>query len=92
MRNTTYRKQVVSAFIIALLTGCTGNEAVPNNATQTGIVTGAVAGSVIGYNSGHHRGTNAALGAVAGAAAGGLIGNAVDSNNPPPQNTGGWHE
>lgn len=75
-----------------LLAGCAGNEAVPANATQTGIATGAIAGSVIGYNSGHHRGTNAALGAVAGAAVGGLIGNAVDNNNPQPVETGGWHE
>lgn len=87
-----FKSLILPALSIAAITGCTGNEAVPNNATQTGIVTGALAGSVIGYNSGHHHGTNAALGAVAGAAAGGLIGNAIDSNNPPPQDTGGWHE
>ncbi len=77
---------------LLLLTGCTGNEVVPNNATQTGVATGALAGAVIGYNSGHHRGTDAALGALAGAAVGGLIGNAVDENNPEPVETGGWHE
>jgi len=75
-----------------LLTGCTGTEAVPDNATQTGAVTGALAGSVIGYNAGDHSGTDAVLGAVAGAAVGGLIGNAVDKNNPDQINTGGWHE
>jgi uncharacterized protein YcfJ len=77
---------------VLVLSGCTGTEAVPNNATQTGVVTGAVAGSVIGYNAGSHRGSDAVLGAVAGAAVGGLIGNAVDENNPEPVNTGGWHE
>jgi len=92
MKYNIRKSLILSALSLAALTGCTGNEAVPNNATQTGVVAGALAGSVIGYNSGHHRGTNAALGAVAGAAAGGLIGNAIDSNNPPPQNTGGWHE
>ncbi len=89
-----YSKLIVTMTGISLflLTGCTGNEVVPNNATQTGIATGALAGSVIGYNSGHHRGRNAALGALAGAAVGGLIGNAVDENNPQPVETGGWHE
>ncbi|SFV90559.1 hypothetical protein MNB_SV-4-884 [hydrothermal vent metagenome] len=76
-----------------LLAGCTGNEAVPANATQTGITAGALAGSVIGYNEGHHhRGRDAALGALAGAAAGGLIGSAVDKTNQQPVQTGGWHE
>jgi uncharacterized protein YcfJ len=75
-----------------LLSACTGTEALPGNATQTGAVTGAVAGSVIGYNAGDHSGKDAVLGAVAGAAVGGLIGNAVDENNPEPVNTGGWHE
>ncbi len=89
MRHTVY---LLSATVILLLSGCTGNEAVPANATQTGIATGAIAGSVIGYNSGHHRGTNAALGALAGAAVGGLVGNAVDESNPEPVETGGWHE
>ena len=83
----------LTGIFLLLLTGCTGNEAVPNNATQTGVATGALAGSVIGYNAGHHhRGRNAALGALAGAAVGGLIGNAVDENNPQPAETGGWHE
>ena len=68
---------------IALLNGCTG--------TQTGVATGAVAGSVIGYNTkGHHKGQRAVIGGVLGAAVGGGIGHAVDSNNPPPQQTGGW--
>ncbi len=89
MKHSLY---LLSIAIIFLISGCTGNEAVPANATQTGIATGAIAGSVIGYNSGHHRGTNAALGAVAGAAVGGLIGNAVDNNNPQPVETSGWHE
>jgi uncharacterized protein YcfJ len=84
---------VLSLFAILALNGCTGSEVMPNNATQTGAVTGAVAGSVIGYNSkGHHRGQRAAIGAVAGAATGALIGNAIDENNPPPEDTSGWHE
>lgn len=77
---------------IMLLSGCTGTEALPSNATQTGAVTGALAGSVIGYNVGDHSGKDAVLGAVAGAAVGGLIGNEVDKSNPEPVNTGGWHE
>ena len=68
---------------IALLNGCTG--------AQTGAATGAVAGSVIGYNTkGHNKGQRAAVGGLLGAAVGGGIGHAVDSNNPPPQQTGGW--
>ena len=86
---TTSTLTLCSALILG---GCTGTEAVPDNATQTGAVTGALAGSVIGYNAGDHSGTDAVLGAVAGAAVGGLIGNAVDKNNPEPVNTGGWHE
>ena len=92
MKQRTFQILLTAAALL-LFTGCTGNEAVPNNATQTGVVTGALAGSVIGYNSGHHhRGSNAALGALAGAAVGGLVGNAVDNNNPEPVETGGWHE
>ena len=57
------------------MNGCTGNEVLPNNATQTGAATGAVAGSVIGYNTkGNHPGQRAVIGAVVGAATGALIG------------------
>lgn len=76
---------------IAGLNGCTGQEAVPSNATQTGAVTGAIAGSVIGYNTkGHDRGKRAVIGGLLGAAAGGAIGHAVDTQNPEPVETGGW--
>ena len=81
---------LISSTTIALLTGCTGQEAMPSNATQTGAATGALAGAVIGYNSGSHSGRNAVVGAALGALAGGAIGNAVDSNNPEPVETGGW--
>jgi len=89
-----YQKELYLSFFAAILiSGCTGSEVVPNNATQTGAVTGAIAGSVIGYNTkGHHRGQRAAIGAVAGAATGALIGNAIDSNTPPQEDTSGWHE
>ena len=75
---------------MVFLNACTGAEAVPSNATQTGAVTGALVGSVIGYNSGSHSGTNALVGGLIGTAVGAGIGNAVDSNNPPPEQTGGW--
>jgi hypothetical protein len=81
---------LISSTSIALLTGCTGQEVAPSNATQTGAVTGALAGAVIGYNSGSHSGRNAVVGATLGALAGGAIGNAVDNNNPEPVETGGW--
>ncbi len=81
---------VVSSISILTLTGCTGSEAAPNNATQTGAVTGALAGSIIGYNSGSHSGTNAVVGGLLGAAVGAGIGNAIDSQNPEPVQTGGW--
>lgn len=80
----------ITPVIAVLLSGCTGNEAVPSNATQTGALTGALAGSIIGYNSGSHSGTNAVVGGLIGTAVGAGIGNAVDSNNPSPQQTGGW--
>ena len=81
---------IASSTTLALLTGCTGQEAMPSNATQTGAATGALAGAVIGYNSGSHSGRNAVVGAALGALAGGAIGNAVDNNNPEPVETGGW--
>ncbi|MDD3592203.1 MAG: YMGG-like glycine zipper-containing protein [Sulfurovum sp.] len=90
------KKKIVktSAFSVAaavIVSGCTGTEAVPRNATQTGVATGTVAGAVIGYNaSGRHKGRNAVLGAAAGALAGGAIGNAVDNRDPEPVNDGGW--
>jgi len=79
--------------LILANSGCTGTEAVPATATQTGAVTGALTGAVIGYNTtGHHRGERAAVGALAGAAAGALIGNAIETNQPQEINDGGWHE
>jgi len=82
---------LASTASIALLSGCTGQEAMPSNATQTGAVTGAVAGSVIGYNTkGHNKGERAVIGGLVGAAAGAAIGNAIDEQNPEPQETGGW--
>ncbi len=73
------------------LSGCTGQEAVPSNATQTGAVTGALAGSVIGYNTkGDNQGQRAVIGGLLGAAAGGAIGHAIDNQNPEPVETGGW--
>ena len=79
-----------SSASIALLTGCTGQEVAPSNATQTGAATGALAGAVIGYNSGSNSGANAAAGALIGAALGGAVGNAVDSQNQEPVPPGGW--
>lgn len=75
---------------IMILNGCTGSEATPNNATQTGAVTGALAGAVIGYNSGSHSGTNAAVGALIGTAVGAGVGSAVDNSNPEQVQSGGW--
>jgi uncharacterized protein YcfJ len=90
---TRFQSLTFTFLATLLIAGCTGNEVVPNNATQTGAVTGALAGAAIGYNTGHHhRGTNAAIGAALGAATGAAIGNMVDENNPEPVNTGGWHE
>ena len=83
-------KMLLTITTVAFFSGCTGNEATPNNATQTGAVAGALVGSVVGYNSGSHSGTNAAVGGLLGAAVGGAVGNAVDNSNPPPVNTGGW--
>lgn len=81
----------ISGLSMGLLGGCSGQEVVPNNATQTGVVTGALAGSVIGYNTkGNHRGQRALVGGLLGAAAGGVIGNAVDNQNTTPQQAGGW--
>jgi uncharacterized protein YcfJ len=91
MKLTISVKLFASTVAIAFLSACTGTEALPNNATQTGAVTGALAGSVIGYNTtGHHKGQRAVIGGLLGAAVGAGIGNAVDSNNPEPQETGGW--
>lgn len=90
MNNKRLQLFLFACTSIFILNGCTGSEAAPANATQTGVVAGAVVGSVIGYNSGHHSGTNAVVGGLIGAAVGGGIGSAIDSNNPPPQQTGGW--
>ena len=78
---------------LALFNNCTGNEAMPNNATQTGVAVGAVSGAVIGYNvGGGDRGRNAVIGATVGAVAGGAIGNEIDEQNPPAQEDGGWEQ
>ncbi len=90
MQKSIMKAMIISSVSIALLNGCTGSEAVPNNATQTGALTGALAGSVIGYNSGSHSGRNAAVGGLLGAVAGAGIGNAIDNQNPEPEQTGGW--
>lgn len=78
----------IATVVLIFLSSCASNN--PNVGAQTGAVTGALVGSVIGYNSGSHSGTNAAVGGLLGAAVGGGIGHAVDSNNPPPAQTGGW--
>ena len=63
----------------------------PNNATQTGAVTGAVAGSVIGYNTkGHNRGQLAHIISANISENADGVGNAIDSQNPEPEQTGGW--
>ena len=73
------------------LNGCGGYELGPNEATQSGAALGAVTGAIVGYNTkGHHKGQRAAIGAALGAAAGGLAGHAVESQNPPSINEGGW--
>jgi uncharacterized protein YcfJ len=90
MKKNILKMIIVSSATVALLTGCTGQEAMPSNATQTGAATGALAGAVIGYNSGSNSGTNAAVGAALGALAGGTIGSAVDSSNPEQVESGGW--
>ena len=90
MRKNIIKAITISSIGIALLSGCTGSEAVPNNATQTGALTGAVAGSVIGYNTGSHSGRNAVIGGLLGTAVGAGIGNAIDNQNPEPEQPGGW--
>jgi len=91
MKINILKTVILSSATVALLSGCTGTEVMPNNATQTGTVTGALAGSVIGYNTkGHHKGQRAVIGGLLGAAVGAGIGNAVDSQTPQPQQTGGW--
>jgi uncharacterized protein YcfJ len=91
MKKNIIKALVASSASIAILSGCTGTEAMPSNATQTGAVTGALAGSVIGYNTkGHNRGQRALVGGLLGAAVGAGVGNAIDSQNPEPQQTGGW--
>jgi uncharacterized protein YcfJ len=90
MNRTILKLLFLSATSLALLTGCTGSQVAPNNATQTGIATGALAGAAIGYGSGSHSGTNAVAGAAIGATLGGVIGNAVDSNNQSDVPPGGW--
>ena len=90
MKKNILKIILASSASIALLSGCTGTEAVPSNATQTGAATGAIAGSVIGYNTSHHRGRGAVVGGLIGAAVGAGVGNAIDNQNPEPEQTGGW--
>jgi len=91
MKKNIIKALVASSASIAILSGCTGTEAMPSNATQTGAVTGALAGSVIGYNTkGHNRGQRALVGGLIGAAVGAGVGSAIDSQTPEPQQTGGW--
>ena len=91
MKKNIIKALVASSASIAILSGCTGTEAMPSNATQTGAVTGALAGSVIGYNtSNRNRGRNAVIGGLIGTAVGTGVGNAIDNQNPEPEQTGGW--
>lgn len=91
MKKNIIKALVASSASIAILSGCTGTEAMPSNATQTGAVTGALAGSVIGYNTkGHNRGQRALVGGLLGAAVGAGVGSAIDSQNQEPEQTGGW--
>ncbi len=91
MKIKIFNVLLVASASIMILNGCTGTEAVPSNATQTGAVTGALAGSVIGYNTkGHNKGQRAVIGGLLGAVVGGGVGNAIDSQNPEPVQTGGW--
>lgn len=87
----TFLPSMILISTLALLNNCTGNEAMPNNATQTGAAVGAVTGAVVGYNvGGGDKGRNAVVGAVIGAVAGGTLGNAIDKQNPPVEEDGGW--
>ena len=91
MKKNIIKALVASSASIAILSGCTGTEAMPSNATQTGAVTGALAGSVIGYNtSNRNRGRNTVIGGLIGTAVGAGVGNAIDNQNPEPEQTGGW--
>ena len=93
MRIEKLKNILIASITISFFTACTNNGAPnPNSGVQTGAVVGALAGSAIGYNnSGHHsRGGSAVVGGLLGAAVGAGIGSAVDSNNPPPVNNGGW--
>ncbi|MEY3002468.1 MAG: hypothetical protein RLZZ428_843 [Pseudomonadota bacterium] len=90
MKKHFFKTTSLSLVALLFLSGCVGDEALPNNATQTGAATGAVAGAVIGYNSGNHAGRNAVIGALLGTALGSAIGSDVDSQNAEPENSGGW--
>jgi hypothetical protein len=91
MGKTLLKGMLASIIGIAFLSGCTGSEVSPGNATQAGAATGALTGAVIGYNTkGHHKGTRMALGAALGAAIGGGAGYAIDENNPRQTDNGGW--
>ncbi len=91
MKKNIVKAMIASSASIVILSGCTGTEAAPSNATQTGAATGAIAGSVIGYNtSSRNKGQRAVIGGLLGAAVGAGVGNAIDSQNPEPEQTGGW--
>lgn len=90
MKNTLLQHFLILGSSIVILTGCTGQEVAPNNATQAGAATGALTGAVIGYNTGSGGGGNAAVGALIGTAVGAGIGSAVDNSNPEQIETGGW--
>ena len=91
MKKNIIKALVAASASIVMLSGCTGTEAMPSNATQTGAVTGALAGSVIGYNTkGNNRGQRALVGGLLGAAVGSGVGYAIDSQDPEPQQAGGW--
>ncbi len=91
MKKNILKAIFASSIGIILLSGCTGSEVVPNNATQGGAIAGAIAGAVIGGNTkGHDKSQRVAIGAAVGAAVGGGIGHVVDGQQPVAQQTGGW--
>jgi len=92
MKRNRHLATLCGTIVLAVtLNGCGGYALEPNEATQTGAALGAVTGAIVGYNTkGHYKGRRAAIGAALGAAAGGLAGYAVESQNPPTVNEGGW--
>jgi uncharacterized protein YcfJ len=90
MKKNVLQKSILAIGMLFLLNACGASPLAPNNATQGGAATGAIAGALIGANTGSGSGERMIASSIIGGVIGAGVGNAIDKNNAPAENQGGW--